>query len=290
LSSFISGTDPPLGLDPAQQCCNDGNGAPADTNISVSKNFIVEVVNRSITAYRRSVTGPQVWHQDLDSWLGLSSIGGSCVDPEVIWWSWDDRFAVVCAVTQVSSPLTEVAVSRSGDPTAPWCVYDYSSSAFIDQPSITATADKIAISGTQGSGSAAVVFEKSSMLSCDPVKYAGSIRSLAIYRAAVQISAASDAKFVTVGGGLWVLDASGTPNQGNVKFTETKIEDKDYATLSDPHTVGGSVGGDKLDNRFMSASQEVVGGHSVIESESRRTAPLDSATNPYGSISRHAPA
>ncbi|MDP9334045.1 MAG: hypothetical protein M3Q30_12165, partial [Actinomycetota bacterium] len=229
---------------------------------------MVEVVNTSITAYNRSIAGGQVWHADLNSFLSLS--GNGCVDPEVIWWSWDNRFAFVCSVLNVNT--IKVVVSASANPTPPnqWCIYTFTPPAFVDQPSITATADKIGISGTRvdnGDGYA-VVFQKSSMLSCSSTRSVGNERSHAAYRAAVHNTNEFDAKFVTVGGGLWLLNASGTPDQGNVTFTETKIENKGYSNLSDPATPGGNVGGGDLDNRFMSATQELVAGHYIMELES----------------------
>jgi hypothetical protein len=255
---------------PAQQCCGGGNNlAPADANITVSHNYVLEAVNSSITAYYRSTNGGLYWHTSLPGWLGLKS-GSYCVDPRVIYWSWDNRFALVCSVTGTSPPLTDVAVSESSNPAAPWCIYRYNPPAFIDQPSITATADKIGISGTRvdNSDGYAVVWQKSSMLTCSPARYVGTENNHALWRAAVHLTNEFDAKFVTVGGGLWLLNASGTPNQGNVTWTQTKVENKDYAVLSDPADPGGHVGGGDLDNRFLSAQQEYAGGHYVMELES----------------------
>lgn len=80
----------------AQACCAGGNGwAPGEPSIAVGKADIVETVNSSVTVYAKGATQPaEVFHQDLTSFFGGGPI--ACVDPRVIYWSWNDRYALVC--------------------------------------------------------------------------------------------------------------------------------------------------------------------------------------------------
>ena len=240
---------------PAQQCCGGGNGwAPGDTNVAVGPNYVVEIVNASLTVYSRSTAGTQLSHTPVKALAHLSN--GDCIDVTVIYWSWDSRFAFGCTVLGASGNTIVIAVSRTANPTGSWYVYQIHPDVFLDQPSITATADKMAIGGEGSNGYEFYILQKSTMLTGQYTRYQLFRSTRGPYRATVHITNEFDAKFVSVSGSnMWMANFTGAVH--NVHMTEVALEAKSYSRFSDVAVPGGKLGNGKLDNRPLMAQQEL---------------------------------
>jgi hypothetical protein len=124
--------------------------SPADAGLAVGRADIVETTNSQITIWTK--TGQMESSQNFTSFFPQS---GFCIDPRPIYWSWDDRFAVVCsdnAVEPNSSGIHHaiwLAVSASGDPKGAWYRYQIGGltdpNNGYDQPAVVATKDKLVI-------------------------------------------------------------------------------------------------------------------------------------------------
>jgi hypothetical protein len=251
---------------PAQQSTG---WSPADDSLAVGSQYILQAVNTTITGWPKSRTASApFWQYNLSSWLSLPS-GGACVDTEVTYLRWVDRFAFVCLEINDGASDIHIVVSGSGGPSSRWCNYRIGTPGVVDQPTLEATSDKIGVSGAMVNGPAAgrdlaIVYNESAMLNCQ--RAAGNYIEVtpAVLRAATQLSYQAPARFVGVGGGIWVWTISGTPGATAVSASGRKVAGMNYAVLSDPSVPGGNVGGHDLDNRFMSATEEYIAGQGDI--------------------------
>jgi hypothetical protein len=243
----------------AQACCAGGNGwAPGEPSIAVGKADIVETVNSSVTVYAKGATPPvEVFHQDLTTFFGGGPI--ACVDPRVIYWSWSDRYALVCSDIGSVPNVVRFAVTTGDDPTQGWNKYVVES-GFLDQPKIEATADKLIIAGN-GNGEQFYVYQLADILagSSNPamVHLSSSVSNL--YQAAVDYTPTSAGYFVSAYGcgGCTVSLAtlSGTPAT-SVSLTETDLGDSRLRSTTDPPVPGGTLGG-AMDTRVLAAAYEL---------------------------------
>jgi hypothetical protein len=135
--------------------------SPGDPTLAVGKTYIVETTNTQFAVW--SKTGTAVQSQDFSTFFPGSSF---CVDPRVIYWSWDDRYAVICSEIGTNPRVLRYAVSVTGDPTGAWIKYSLdpvTEPAFYDQPQIMATSDKIVISAFEN-GDNIIVLDKADVL------------------------------------------------------------------------------------------------------------------------------
>lgn len=243
---------------PAQACCGGGNGwAPGEPSLAVGPKVIVETVNASITVYNKS-THAQLAHSILGSFVGAP--GHDCVDPRVIYWSWDDRFGVVCADT--TSPGVRFAVSASGDPTGKWFSYSiaYASSQFPDQPKMVATTDKMVVSANNTGTNVEDlhVYPMADLLAGNPVPIHQDLAAQhSLYQPAINVDAQSDAWFVSAyaGSATHTLRVTGIPGTGGgAAVQEASLPSLGLADTRDPAIPRGRIGGGAMDTRVLSAS------------------------------------
>jgi len=244
----------------AQACCAGGNGwAPGEPSIAVGKADIVETVNSSLTVYAKGATPPaEVFHQDLTSFFGGGPI--ACIDPRVIYWSWSDRYALVCSDIGSVPNVVRFAVTTSNDPTGSWNKYVIDS-GFLDQPKIEATADKLIVAGN-GNGEQFYVYQLADILAgaSDPavVHLTSSITNL--YQAAVEYTPTSAGYFVgaygCAGCTVSLATISGTPAT-SVSLTETNLGDSQLRSTTEPPVPGGTLGAGEMDTRVLTAAYEV---------------------------------
>jgi hypothetical protein len=247
----------------AQECCDGGNGwAPGDPSIAVGREHIVEVVNSSLTVYAKNPKSPaEVFHADLTSFFGGSPI--ACIDPRVIYWRWSDRYAVVCSDIGSSPNVVRFAVSSGSDPSQGWNKYVVPTNAFIDQPKVEATSDKLIVAGNYGDFEEFYVYQLEDVIAGAPDPAMVHITSQAgYYQAAVQYTPASPGYFVSACAGcaLRLATISGTPRT-SVSLTETSLGDSRLRSTSDPLVPGGSLGGGDVDTRVLTATYDVVKPH-----------------------------
>jgi hypothetical protein len=243
----------------AQVCCSGGNGwAPGEPSIAVGQAHIVETVNSSLTVYAKSATPPaEVFHQDLTSFFGGGPI--ACVDPRVIYWSWSDRYALVCTDIGSVPNVVRFAVTTGNDPTQSWNEYVINS-GFLDQPKIEATADKLIVAGN-GNGEQFYVYQLADILAgaSDPavVHLTSSITNL--YQAAVEYTPTSAGYFVgayaCAGCTVSLATITGVP-ETSVSLTETSLGNSQLRSTTDPAVPGGTLGG-AMDTRVLTAAYEV---------------------------------
>ena len=240
----------------AQACCAGGNGwAPGEPSIAVGKADIVETVNSSVTVYAKGATPPtEVFHQDLTSFFGGGPI--ACVDPRVIYWSWSDRYALVCSDIGSSPAVVRFAVTTSGDPSQGWNKYVIDS-GFLDQPKIEATSDKLIVAGN-GNGEQFYVYQLADILAgaSNPAMVHLTSTLSNLYQAAVEYTPTSAGYFVTAyactGCTVSLATISGTPAT-SVSLTETNLGDPQLRSTTDPPVPGGTLGGD-MDTRVLTAA------------------------------------
>jgi hypothetical protein len=243
----------------AQACCDGGNGwAPGEPSIAVGKAAIVETVNSSLTVYTKGATPPvEVFHQDLTSFFGGGPI--ACIDPRVIYWSWSDRYALVCSDIGSSPQVVRFAVTTSNDPSQSWNKYVIDS-GFLDQPKIEATSDKLIVAGN-GDGEQFYVYQLADIVAgaSDPAMVHLTSTLTNLYQAAVEYTPTSAGYFVSAyacgGCTLSLATISGTPAT-SVSLTETSLGDPRLRSTTDPAVPGGTLGG-ALDTRVLTAVYEV---------------------------------
>jgi hypothetical protein len=266
----------------AQACCGGGNGwSPGEPSIAVGKAHILETVNSSLTVYSkdpRSVT--ELLHADLTSFFGGGPI--ACIDPRVIYWSWNDRYALVCSDIGSIPNVVRFAVTAGNDPSQDWNKYAIDVPGFLDQPKIAATADKLIVSGNYGD------FEEFYVYQLDDIVAGASNPSMAhltsqhgYYQAAVEYTPANAGYFVSTCGGcdVHLATISGTPAT-SVSLTETSLGDSQLRSTFDPPVPDGALGGGFMDTRLLTAAYEVQtsDGQPVIQYSANTGCTLEAET------------
>jgi hypothetical protein len=245
----------------AQACCAAGNGwAPGEPSIAVGKSSIVETVNSSLTVYAKGASPPaELFHQDLTSFFGGGRI--ACVDPRVIYWSWSDRYALVCSDIGSSPAVVRFAVTTGSDPSGSWNKYVINS-GFLDQPKIEATADKLIIAGTgDNTTTQFYVYQLSDILAGASTPAVAHLigTGSGLYQAAVQYSPTRPGYFVSAYGcatcRVLLATISGTPAT-SVSLTETDLGEPRLTPTVDPPVPAGTLGG-AMDTRVLTAAYEV---------------------------------
>jgi hypothetical protein len=244
--------------------------SPADPNIAVGPTYIVETINTAMSVYTKS--GTETSHTEFSD-LFAPATHVFCADPRVIYWSWDDRYAIVCTDTTPANQTTRLAVSATADPNGSWHTWSTGPNTALDQPNVEATKDKLVVGGsTTISGVSSSVFwayQKSDLLSglaAPRVKYLSTPRGQ--FQAVVQSTATASAYFVQAypgGNDLYLAKIGGTPATG----VSLKILDLGAYHLTAPAAPaipGGFLGGGYLDGRITSAAYEVTtAGRKIIQ-------------------------
>jgi hypothetical protein len=248
----------------SQTCCAGGNGwAPGEPSIAVGGAHVVETVNSSLTVYAKSNNSlTEVFHQDLTSFFGGGPI--ACIDPRVIYWSWSDRYALVCSDFGSTPAVVRFAVTTGNDPAQGWNRYVIPA-GFLDQPKVEATSDKLVVAGNDGDFEQFYVYALEDILrgAHDP----GMVHLTSAhgyYQAAVEQTPASAGYFVSACAGcpLRLATISGTPAT-SVSLTEVDLGDAGLRPTSDPAVPGGSLGGANMDTRVLTAVYQVVKPHNT---------------------------
>jgi hypothetical protein len=194
--------------------------SPADVGIAVGKTYIVETTNSWVQVFDRS--GTSTLSESLESFFPSALF---CVDPQVIYWRWDDRYALVCTDSNgVTAPkVVRFAVSATGNPNGAWYKYTVPETATsgangVDQPSIEATTDKIIIGGNYY-GYKFYVYQKSDLLAgATSPRHKVLAETLDIFRAAVPLTKSASGYFVRAVEGttplLQLAKITGTPATG----------------------------------------------------------------------------
>lgn len=108
---------------------SDGGYIPADVNIAVGPNHVMQAVNAAISIYNKSGTRLQGPVPLRNLWAGLT--GSACAannggDPVVVYDQIADRW-LVTQMGSLASPYSQcVAVSKTSDPTGAYWLYSYS--------------------------------------------------------------------------------------------------------------------------------------------------------------------
>ena len=130
--------------------------SPADPNIAVGPTYIVETINTAMSVYTKS--GTETSHTEFSD-LFAPATNVFCADPRVIYWSWYDRYAIVCTDTTPANQTTRLAVSATADPNGSWHTWSTGPNTALDQPNVEATKDKLVVDGsTTISGVSSPVF------------------------------------------------------------------------------------------------------------------------------------
>jgi hypothetical protein len=234
--------------------------SPADATIAVGRSSIVETTNTQIAIW--SKTGAPV---SSESFAAFFPGAVFCVDPRVIYWRWDDRFAMVCADNYSSPRVLRLAVSQTGDPTGAWNRYSIgavTSSDGYDQPAVVATSDKLVISAFHfaDAGDVFFVLQLSDLLRGVAAPRMARLVSngYALNTPAVQATKTSRAYFVNLSSNnrVQLATITGTPAT-RVAMTVSDLGANSFA--APPATVplpGGSMS-DPPDGRAMGAVYEV---------------------------------
>ncbi|HEV3260135.1 MAG TPA: hypothetical protein VG013_24980 [Gemmataceae bacterium] len=113
-----------------------------------------------MTVYTKS--GLQTSHREFSS-LFAPATNVFCPDPRVIYWSWNNRYAIVC--TDLDNQMTRLAISASGNPNGSWVTYSTGPNTAVDQPKVEVTKDKLVVAGNAAPGSVFWVYQLSDLLS-----------------------------------------------------------------------------------------------------------------------------
>jgi hypothetical protein len=222
-----------------------------------------------MSVYKKS--GQQTSHREFSN-LFFPATNVFCPDPRVIYWAWDNRYAIVCTDTGPNQTV-RLAISSTGDPNGSWLRWTTGPNTAVDQPKVEVAKDKLVVGGntTIGGVSSSIfyVFQKSDLLAgvANPrVAFLSTPRSL--YQAAVQYTAASSAYFVQAfpgGNDLYLATISGTPAT-TVSLSVANLGPYRLIGPPKPAVPGGYLGGGYLDGRITSAVYEVTsGGAKVIQ-------------------------
>lgn len=245
--------------------------APADAGLAIGKTYVVETVNSWIQVFDR--VGNSTLSESLETFFPGAQF---CVDPEVIYWSWDNRYALVCTDSNgVSAPkVVRFAVTATGNPNGIWYKYTIPETATsgangVDQPCVEATTDKIVFGGGTPSGYGFYVYQKSDLLKgVTKPRHIVLAESLDIFRAAVQLTKTPAAYFVRAVEGtsppLQLATITGTPATG-AHLTTTQIAEPGVSYPPAPIVPGGTQ--TFLDARVHNAvfEKEASDGKSVIQ-------------------------
>lgn len=251
-----------------------GGGVPGEPSVAVGSGYVVETTNFAINVWTKgsgSNQGTLLYSAPFTQFFNQS---GLCTDPVVLYFAWHSRFAFVCS--EETGNQLKVSVSETSNPAGLWYVYSINPGSFVDQPSITVSADKIMVIGELGSSSIAYVLQESAVLIGGNAQLYRFNLQRAHYRASILINQEADTKAVTIDTEgfllpdfLWYLNVTGAPNGGTVSATEYAIALKSRATLQDVGIPGGVLGGSggTFDNRITNATQEYSqsDGHYIME-------------------------
>jgi len=202
------------------------------------------------------------YHAAFYDFFGGTSSTIGCVDPRVIYWSWDDRFALVCSDIESTPNVLRFAVSATGDPTRAWHKYEIANSGFLDQPKLVASQDKLVVAGNGGNNTTQFyVYQKSDVVDGRPnLRVTHLTSSQNLYQAVVEYTATDDASFVfsyDAGHNISLATITGTPARKNVAMEETILGVSDVQYPLEPAIPGGTLGGGALDPRVNNAVYEV---------------------------------
>jgi len=187
-----------------------------------------------------------------------------CTDPTVVYWYWNDRFAVNCDIAFGSPNRFETFISFGNNPSAGWCRYEYrtAGNVFLDSPSLTVTDDKLVIGGQgdKNGGLQLVSWDKANMLSCGYAVWTEFGFGDSQFRAAVHQVDEYDAKFISCCVGFFPtqlaeINVSGTTGAHNISATEYNIASDSSQSYSDVVVPGGRLGAGNLNNRIRTAVQ-----------------------------------
>jgi hypothetical protein len=215
---------------------------PPDTQIAAGSQYILEMVNNSISVWTRSSS--LVKEGDLNAFF-LVPPGYSFGDPRVLYDAASAQwFASGFAHDASNNSQCYVAVSQTSDPTGAWFVYTIESNTLgllYDQPKLGISSDKVVISwndysaaGTLYSGEETWVLQKASMLTGSTTatsRFGPDITRFSIVPS--QSLTATSTEYLVYNNSdpfleenlgyptLGVVAITGTPAQLNVTWTET---------------------------------------------------------------------
>jgi hypothetical protein len=238
-----------------------GGISPGDPDLAVGPTYIVETINTSMTVFNK--LGHQTSHREFSA-LFAPATSVFCVDPRVIYWSWDNRYAIICSDIG-SNQTIRIAVSASSNPNGSWSTWTTGPNTAVDQPNVEVTKDKLVVGGSTviGGVSSSVfhVYQKADLLvgAKNPrVRFLSTPRGQ--YQAVKQLTETSPAYSVQAypgGNDLFLATIAGTPAT-TVSLVITDLGAYPLASPNEPGIPGGGLGRGYLDGRVTSAAYEVT--------------------------------
>jgi hypothetical protein len=249
---------------------------PPDTQLAAGPANLVEVDNSVLSVWTKA--GSMVVSYDLNVFFTLPA-GYQASDPRILYDAESSRwFLSVLAFTSTANSQIYIAVSATSDPTASWNVYLLASGTGVvgDQPMTGVSTDKVVISWNDFTGTSLAnltfsgeetwVLQKSELVSGASLHSSTFAPDLIRFRIVpAQSLAPTTTEWLSydnadcpsncnsVSPTVGVVAITGTPNGGNVTWTESDPAIQATSIPPDPRQPGGVPVVQGNDDRFISA-------------------------------------
>jgi hypothetical protein len=251
---------------------------PPSTQVAAGPNYLVEVVNDSLSVYSKQGVLVNSASYDLNALFDVPS-GYYFTDPHVLYDLQSGRFFMSgWALDSAGDSVTYLAVSASADPTGTWNIYEVNSytAEETDEPMLGVCDDKVVMSWndfTPATSSTAatfqevggIVLQKSDLLAgvspgyrnfVDPdgfgVVPARSLSPTTTCWATVNDASSDLPNEGATSPSLGVISFTGTPDAGNLALNETFVPITATTVPPAPEQPSGSTNDSLNDDRLLS--------------------------------------